>query len=120
MKKTMTIGVVLLAVFTCLPFTASYVSAGEHAGHEHGGAEVAPETAKIKSVDGAGGVIGLNNTKCPVSGEAVSGKHFYTHGGVKYGLCCKKCANEFKANPAKFSLSTDAVHEAMGHEEHAS
>jgi len=110
----------------------------EHAGHEHGGAEhggqaeveaeaeVAVEETvptqtgpEIHPVTREDGVIELNNPKCLVSGEDVSGKHFYEHNGVNYGFCCKMCIRDFKKDPEQFALSMDVIHNAMGPGGHA-
>ena len=53
------------------------------------------KVAKIK----AGKTV---NTKCPISGEDVDAKQTVALAGANVGLCCKKCAAKFKADPGKF------------------
>lgn len=78
MKKIIVLA--LLAAFT-LPAMASPVFAEE-----------TQETA----------VVDVGNKLCPVEGGPVSGQHFVTYEGKRYGLCCPLCDKTFLADPEKY------------------
>lgn len=45
----------------------------------------------------------FDNTLCPVSKHAISGKGMAVEfNGKTYGFCCDDCVETFKANPAKY------------------
>jgi YHS domain-containing protein len=52
-------------------------------------------------------VFDAGNKVCPVLGEKVDGKNFYTYNGKRYGLCCPMCQAEFEKDPAKYSAIAD-------------
>jgi YHS domain-containing protein len=54
------------------------------------------------------GVTDVGNKLCPVSGDPVSGTHFVTYQGKRYGLCCPMCQAPFLSNPAKYIAQMEA------------
>lgn len=47
-------------------------------------------------------VVDVGNKLCPVEGGPVSGQHFVTYEGKRYGLCCPACDKTFLADPEKY------------------
>jgi YHS domain-containing protein len=47
-------------------------------------------------------VVDVGNKLCPVEGGPVSGQHFVTYEGKRYGLCCPMCDKTFLSDPAKY------------------
>ena len=74
-------------------------------------AEAKTEPAK----KGAVAAVAVNNTHCPVNKTnnkkdvEVDGEHFVVHDGKRIGLCCDKCEEPFKADPAKFMAALDTI-----------
>lgn len=46
------------------------------------------------------------NSVCPVSGKAIDRKYLVVHDGRVVGFCCEKCAAQFLAEPANFTVKT--------------
>lgn len=51
-------------------------------------------------------VADLNNKICPGTGEKVKGKEFINYNGVKIGICCAGCDEDFLKDPDKTLSST--------------
>ncbi len=60
---------------------------------------------KARAAAGATAPVKVNNTVCPVTGEAVSMKNPATmrYNGKIYNLCCPMCEATFESNPEKYS-----------------
>ena len=66
---------------------------------------VALLTAQPAWAGGSSKAVDAGNVVCPVTGDKVDGKHFVTHQGMRYGLCCGQCAKDFKKDPEKYLAS---------------
>ena len=60
---------------------------------------------KAKAAAGTAAPVKINNTICPVMGNAVDMKNPVTveYNGKIYNLCCPMCPAMFKADPEKYS-----------------
>ena len=54
-------------------------------------------------------MVDVGNKICPVSGDKVSGKHFFEYEGKRYALCCDKCLKHFNKDPDKYIAKVNAM-----------
>lgn len=58
------------------------------------------------------GIVDAGNKLCPLSGDPVSGQHFVTYHGKRYGLCCPMCGAPFLKDPEKYIAQMEAKEKA--------
>lgn len=96
---------VLFTVFVALILLTGTTAFAQMA-HEHGSSAQTTVTPTQPSAEPAAPVetrvVNAGNKTCPITGEAVNGTDFVTYKGVRYGLCCAACKEQFLKEPEKF------------------
>lgn len=65
-------------------------------------------TALMSCRGGAGTGTGIMQEKCPVMGDPITNRNFFTdYQGKRIYFCCAACPEEFKKDPGKYLKKLD-------------